>query len=296
MKPLARLKLPRRLEKNNLFHAFGEFLNNNPTLPNEVSIDFSNVNFIFPPSVAFLSNFAHWFENMGTSVTFTGLNIRRDPIKYLDDSLFFEQHMGAKLDPSSDVRRTTIPVCQIAKTDSYGWLEHEFLPWLMRNSGLTKPSLAEVKTCLQELFNNISDHTIQDEGCIFGQWYPKNNEIIVSIADFGIGIPRNVAKIVPDLADNDAIIMAVEDGFSSQSLPTNRGAGLALLLLNVVQRFHGKVTIRSGSGYVEFENKAGGIYSRSHDNCGYCIGTTIDIVLSTDRIPHADEEEEFEWF
>lgn len=293
---MAKLLLPRQLAKNNLFIRFGEFLDDNPEMPKEVEIDFSDVSFITPPSVAFLSNFCHWFGNAGATVTLVGLSQNRNAIKYLDDSLFFEQHVGRKLNPSSRCRSTTIPVRTVAKTESHAWLEFDFLPWLMKNSGLSKPSLAEVKTCLQELFNNISDHTIHDEGCVFGQWYPNLNKIIVSVADFGSGIPQNVGKIIAGLSDNDAIVKAAEDGFSSKSLPTNRGAGLYLLLLNVVQRFHGTVTIRSATGYVEFVNKQESIYVNCHTACGFCIGTTIDIVLFTDRIPHAEEEEDFEWF
>ncbi|WP_305972711.1 MULTISPECIES: ATP-binding protein [unclassified Mameliella] len=265
-------------------------------MPAEVVIDFSDVSFITPPSVAFLSNFTYWFANAGAKVAFDGLNVNRAAIKYLDDSMFFEQHLGSKLDPSSYCRSTTVPVRKVAKTDSYGWLEFEFIPWLSEKSGLSKASLAEVKTCLQELFNNISDHTVHDEGCVFGQWYPNINKIIVSIGDFGIGIPQNVERVVPNLSDNGAILKAAEDGFSTKSLPTNRGAGLHLLLLNVVQRFCGTVTIRSHAGYVEFVNHEGKIYSVEYESCGFCIGTTIDLVLYTDRIPHADDEEEFEWF
>lgn len=292
---MATLTLPRYLEKNNLFVNFGQFLAQNPVLPKEIEIDFSDVRFSKPPSIAFLSNFSHWFSTAGATVTFVGVDVRRTAIKYLDDSLFFEEHLGHKLDPSSTCRPTTVPVKKIAKMNSHAWLEYDFLPWLSDKSGLSKSSLAEVKTCLQELFNNISDHTIHEEGCVFGQWYPNNKEIIVSIADFGIGIPQNVSKVLGGLSDNEAILKAAEDGFSTKSLPTNRGAGLYLLLLNVVQRFHGRVTIRSHSGYVEFVNRAGKIYTHLHMACGFCIGTTVDIVLDTTRIPHADEEEEFEW-
>jgi anti-sigma regulatory factor (Ser/Thr protein kinase) len=289
------LILPSRLVGNNLFHEFGRFMDANPILPEEVQLDFSNLSFARPPSVAFLSNFTHWFVNAGSSVKFTGTDIANQAIKYLDDAQFFELHTGSKIAASSSCRPTTIPVRQVARSASHGWLEFDFLPWLMRHSGLTRSSLAEVKTCMQELFNNISDHTLFDEGCVFGQWYPNEKKIIVSIGDFGTGIPKNVAKVVPGLSHNEAIVRAAEDGFSSQSLPTNRGAGLYLLLLNVVQRFNGHVTIRSGAGYVKFEKFKNDIYTYCQHDCGYCIGTIIDIVLYTDRIPYAEEEEEFEW-
>nr|WP_157058949.1 ATP-binding protein [Loktanella sp. 5RATIMAR09] len=244
-----------------------------------------------------MSNMTHWFRSMGSSVDFLGLDLENEAIKYLDDSLFFELHNQEKLSPDSACRDTTIPVRQLARRDSHGWLEYTFLPWLMEKTGLTKNSLAEVKSCLQEIINNISDHTDFEEGCIFGQWYPKTKKILITVADFGVGIPTNVRKVSPSLTDTESIIKAAEDGFSSKSLPTNRGAGLYLLLLNIVQRFEGSVTIRSGLGYATFVNQEGSIYVTEDIDCGYCVGTTIDIALQTDKIPYEedDQEEDLEW-
>jgi anti-sigma regulatory factor (Ser/Thr protein kinase) len=292
---VSNLSLPRQLKNNNLFIAFADFLSANPQLPKEITIDFRDVQFITPPNVAFLSNFIHWFENAGIAVSLENLDVSRKVLKYLDDALFFESHLGHKLCSTSELRATTLPVLQLKRTDSHWWLEHTFLPWLNRTTGLSIASLAEIKTCVQELINNISDHTIHDEGCIFGQWYPQKNEIIVSIADFGIGIPVNIRKVEADINDCAAIIKAAEDGFSTKSILSNRGAGLYLLLLNVVLRFNGKVTIRSQSGYVRFEKRGGILYPICNRSCGFCVGTTIDLVISTDHIPPADDEEEFEW-
>lgn len=289
------LILPNNLKNHAIYQIFAEFLNHNPTLPDIVVVDFSNLKFILPPSVAFLSNMTHWFESMGSKVNFVGMDPGRESIKYLDDSGFFRLHTGEPLLAASRCRQTTIPIRQLARRQSHEWLERQFLPWLIRNSGLTLASLAEVKACLQEIFNNISDHTDFEEGCIFGQWYPNKKQIVVTVADFGRGIPENVGKIVSGLSDSQAIAQAVEDGFSSKSLPTNRGAGLYLLLLNVVLRFHGLVTIRSEVGYARFQNLHGAISATLSDNCGYCVGTSIDIVLNTDQIPYAEEEVDFEW-
>lgn len=292
----SRLLLPAYLIGHNLFKEFDRFLDANPDLPATIEVDFTHVRHIKPPSVAFLSNMTHWFRCMGSEVVFSGADLDREAIKYLDDSQFFELHGGEKLSPNSTCRPTTMPVRQLARSDSHSWLEYTFLPWLIDKSCLSKNSLAEVKSSLQELINNISDHTDFEEGCIFGQWYPKTNKILITVADFGVGIPQNVRKVTPDLTDSDCLVKAAEDGFSSKSLPTNRGAGLYLLLLNIVQRFNGAVTIRSGHGYAEFVNQDGSIYVTTNVECGYCVGTTIDIVLHTDQIPYEDDEEEdFEW-
>ena len=287
--------LPKRLDSNNVYVALQQFLDANPVFPTLVNVDFSRVTFIRPPNVAFLSNFTNFFTQRGSKVNFSGMVVARQAIKYLDDSGFFETHLGERLHPNSRCRPTTFPLQTVARADSHGWLEFNFLPWLVAKSGLTKTSLAEVKTCIQELLNNICDHTQFDEGCIFGQWYPNENQIIVSIADFGIGIPENVRKVEPHLDDNAALIRAVQDGFSSMSLPSNRGAGLYLLLQNIVQNFNGVVTLRSGLGLTRFENRSGSIYVNSYTSVGYCIGTTIDLTIRTDQIPFAPEEENFEW-
>jgi len=116
------------------------------------------------------------------------------------------------------------------------------------------------------------------------------------LADFGIGIPKSVRNYGRDLNDNNAIQLAATDGFTTQSIPGNRGAGLSYLIDNIVKNFCGKVTIRSLNGYVEFKNSTGSVKQSSHENCGYCIGTTIDIVLNTNNL--VDDtiiEEELEW-
>ena len=292
---MAKLLLPRQVSGNSIFLELQKFLAANTKLPETVDIDFRNVTFIRPPGVAFLSNFTNWLIDQGAKVTFSNLSTERDAIKYLDDSLFFEQHLGEKLDPSSQCRSTTLPLKQVSRSECHAWLEFQFLPWLMDRSGLTKASLAEVKTCLQELFNNIDDHTTFETGCVFAQWHPQEDKILISIADFGQGIPDTVRRVKPELDDTAAILKAAEDGFSSKSLPTNRGAGLYLLLLNIVQRFCGRVTIRSGRGLVEFDKQNDMIYATQHTNVGFCIGTTIDLVIKTDQIPFAEEEEDFEW-
>ena len=225
----AKLMLPSRVVENAIFIELQKFFKTYPKLPDTVDIDFSRLSFIRSPGVAFLSNFSHWIMDQGATVKFSNLDINKEAIKYLDDSMFFEQHLGKKLNPSSKCRPSTIPLKQVARSECHAWLEFEFLPWLMGRSGLTKTSLAEVTTGLKELFNNIDDHTKFEHGCVFGQWHPKENKIIITIADFGLGIPETVRRVQPNLDDTAAILKAAEDGFSSMSLPTNRGAGLHLL-------------------------------------------------------------------
>jgi anti-sigma regulatory factor (Ser/Thr protein kinase) len=171
------------------------------------------------------------------------------------------------------------------------------LPWLAKNLGLTEASFHDLKTCLSELFNNIREHTQLEIGSIFVQHYPNQNRINISLADFGLGIPEKVRQVRPELADADAVVLAVQEGFTTKSIPANAGLGLDLLLKVVVGTNSGEVTIYSGHAIVGFhKGKDGKINHYSTEDVGFCPGTTIDINLRTDLIEELPEErEELKW-
>jgi hypothetical protein len=130
--------------------------------PEAITFDFSRLNFIRPAGVVFLSNLGFWLNEKGTTVAFINCDPQRGAIKYLDDSLFFEQHCGQKISSTSCPRSTTRPLQRIAHKDSHAWLEADFVPWLAAQLGITQPSLYTFKACVSELFNNIQDHTRHD--------------------------------------------------------------------------------------------------------------------------------------
>lgn len=265
--------------------------------PPTICLDFANLNFIRPTGTVFLSNLIWWLHEQGTKVHLANIDRDAEALRYLDDSLFFEQHCGAKIWTTSSPRSTTKPLMRIAHSHSHAWLEQELVPWLSARTNKTKASFYQLKACLSELFNNIKDHTRFDIGSIFVQHYPRNNELNCSIADFGLGIPAKVRETVEGLSDPDAVIQAVQEGFTSRSTPGNAGLGLDSLLKTVVGTNIGEVTIYSLHAIVRFRRDAEGkIRPFPIDNVGFCPGTTIDITLRTDLIEQLpDEREELEW-
>lgn len=98
------------------------------------------------------------------------------------------------------------------------------------------------------------------------------------------------------LTDAEAIVKAIELGFTSRSTPRNRGAGLDFLLQTVVAENGGSVTIFSLTSYVLFYRLNGGIAYAATADAGFCPGTTIEITFRTDAIRAVpDEPEELEW-
>jgi anti-sigma regulatory factor (Ser/Thr protein kinase) len=276
--------------------AAGVVAHSQSAFPAKLNFDFAQVDFIRPAGVVFLSNLVNWLGENGTTVGFINCDINRVSIQYLDDSLFFEQHSGSKLSPNSSPRDTTRPLLKIAQKDSHSWLEADFVPWLAARLNITQASLYALKVCVSELFNNIQDHTRYDIGSIFVQHFPREHSIVISVSDFGLGIPAKVREKMPDIDDSKAIVQAVQDGFTTKSKPANKGAGLDYLLNVVVLQNGGKVTIYSCSSIVQFERADASVRPTVLANAGFSPGTTIDIEIRTDAIEELpDEREELQW-
>ena len=216
--------------------------------PKELSIDFARLRFVRPAGVVFLSNLISWLHNQGTRVLLQNIDLKTEALLFLDDSLFFEQHCGAKRRPAAAPRATTRPLQKIAHAHSHAWLRADLIPWLAARLQLTQASLHPFQNCLAELFNNIQDHTRYDIGTIFAQHFPRENKVYVTLSDFGAGIPTNVRQVAAGLTDYQAIVKATEEGFTTKPTPRNQGIGLDYLLREVVGRNGGSVTFEVDPG------------------------------------------------
>ncbi len=261
-------------------------------VPDEIAFNFGELEFIKPTGVVFLSNFIHWLREQGCHVRFEGLTARSPALRYLDDSLFFEQHFGKKLNQAAKPRSTTRPLVKIANRESYAWLDRNLLPWLSSQTEIPESSFLRLRICLSELFNNIQHHTQYDIGSVFAQHFPNEKEIVVALSDFGCGIPASVRTKLPELSDSDAVLQAVREGFTTQSRSTNKGAGLDYLLRCVVGAHRGSVTIYSHRAMVRFEGGGTNISAKAFRDVGFSPGTTIEIGLKTGAIEVISEESE----
>ncbi len=266
----------------------------------ELVLNFSTLSkFIEPCGVTILSNLIHWLENRGVTVDILPGEVSRwedSPNKFLDDSMFFEQHLGEKLNEYSQVRVTTLPLQHVNAKDPTGWLSYKFTPWLSRQLGVPPNRLATIQVCMEEILNNIKDHADNTTGCVFAQFIPGNHEVLISISDFGVGIPYNVQEKHPELTEKEAIRKAVERGFSTQTQPYNRGFGLDNLISNVVLNGKGSVYIHSLNGILSCQNGNNSIQYKTNDAFGHYPGTLIELAFKTNAEDIFDiEEEGFSW-
>jgi hypothetical protein len=292
------IRLPFRLNGQKLRQVVRDFVYGcASSFPTEMQIDFSQLGFIEPAGVTFLDNFMLWLRHHGVRVMCVGCNTQKEAIRFLDDSQFFVRHCGRKLLSTAAPRRSTRPVIDVHHERSHAWIRSDLVPWLAALLNVSTVSLSPFQVCVSEIFNNIKDHSSLEIGTIFAQHFPKLNRIGIAAADFGAGIPTRVREVYPTLVDdNNAIIQAVQDGFTTRSSPRNRGAGLDYLLETIVAENGGTVTIYSLTGAVLFWKNETGIVAQPLAEIGFCPGTTIDIQLKTDTIRDlGGDPEDFTW-
>ena len=286
----SRILLPSQFEAQDLFETISGSFGRFEEVPDGVVFDFQNLRFVRPSGIVFLSNLTKYLARKGCNVVFENMQLGSQCIRFLDDSLFFQQHVGNKLNATSSPRVTTQPLVEVQHSESHDWVRNTFVPWLSDCSDIEQHDLSELATCLSELFNNIDDHTEYDVGSIFAQWYPQEERVIVSIADFGAGIPSTVGRVCSGLSDTNAIKKAFEDEFTSRSTPRNRGIGLYFLLQNVVQNLGGKLEVHSAGGAVIFKMVGDTLSIVPYNHNGFCPGTLIDIEFNTAAIERTEGE------
>jgi len=264
-----------------------------------IRIDLERLDFIDPTGVVVLCSLIDYLKRVRVKVNVRIKKPYSKCVEYLDDFGFFRHYGGESLRPQAALRRTTVPIERVESHQLFAYLDNQLMPWIAERVGLAQESIAAVKTCFEEIFHNIEDHSGVDIGCAFAQFFPKNDHIHVAISDYGVGIPYVVRKQVPGLADDQALVKACEEGFTTKTNVRNRGAGLPTLIRYVTLRNQGSVLIASGRGELAatFQDGRTRIRARTARD-GIYPGTLVKVILRTDTFEALAEDvkaEDFHW-
>jgi hypothetical protein len=172
------VSLPHTLDRQTIYPLVAEVLDENfDARCSRINLDFSNLNFVEPDGVTVLSNLIEFLKKTKVKVSFDNhQKLIKPSIKYLDDSGFFNYYLGSYLSNTASVRSTTLPLNLVDYSKSYEYMGVKLIPWLARSLSCDEPSLATLKVCFQEIFNNIKDHSTEKIGCSFAQHYPQKNQ------------------------------------------------------------------------------------------------------------------------
>lgn len=264
---------------------------------NEISLDFSKLNFIDGGGFTVLMNSVEWLIHNGTEVKFRNFNnISRPAIEYLDDCGFFKNYIHKNLRPGAKLRPTTLPCTKVEQAHSFGWVEYKLSPWLESILEISYGSLASIRACIKEILNNIGDHSTIHTGFVHAQHYPNKKSIVITVSDFGAGIPQTIRARYGPMPDENAILHATREGVTAKSQPNNMGAGLSYLV-DTVRRNRGIARLHSLAGNLTcLCDTQGELVARARRGTGRYPGTLIEVELDT-RLFVGDEDDrtDFEW-
>jgi hypothetical protein len=115
-----------------------------------------------------------------------------------------------------------------------------------RHLALDAVSEDSLRTCLNELLQNIEDHAESPVGGVFcARYVSTRKEIRVAVADAGIGVGTSLRKRFPAMDDRQALTAVLRGGFTAKSRDRNLGQGV----FNVSRMVHnagGQFSLISG--------------------------------------------------
>lgn len=259
----------------------------------EIVFECGDVRFIRPFGVNVLALLIRSFlQQEGRTIFFVQPTSQRCN-KYLEDQGFYKEFHIQDSDRTieASTRSTSVGLRRMVKFEPLYF--DTIAIWLNRFLALPEESIKDaVNIPLSEIILNVVDHSKSSLGCyISAQAYPKEDRLVFSVADLGVGFLDTLRPHYPDLRTNEAAIaLAVQSGISSKSRGSNVGAGLSILCGFLKQR--GNLEIISLDG-VWHQDTAGNSLSRtiSFRFPGSCINIEFDNQKIADLMWQEDDDE-----
>jgi hypothetical protein len=251
----------------------------------DVRFDFSGCRFLRPNAVAFLGGLARLVESRFGRAVFDWDTLRRGAVM---TNLCQNGFAGTFAYPSPGWDGNSIPYREDQTLDMNGIMDYLTYHWIGKGWGLTHISELlrdAIAGRMWEVYNNAFEHSGSEIGVFScGQHFRTKNELLLSVVDFGQGIPAKIRTFVgndpraQDLPAAACLRWAFKRGNSTCPQGVARGLGLDLLK-EFVRVNQGKLEIYSNDGYV-IVDKDGERYENRDISFE---GTVVHITLSCDE-------------
>jgi hypothetical protein len=252
----------------------------------DIRFDFSHCGFLRPNAVAFLGGLARLVESRMGLVTFDWSTLRHGAVM---TNLCQNGFAGTFAYPSSRWDGNSIPYREDKILDMNGIMDYLTYNWIGKGWVHVSDRLRDaIAGRMWEIYSNAFEHSGTEVGVFScGQHYWRQNYLILSVVDFGRGIPANVRSflrqyveeaLVSKLSGAACLKWAFERGNSTCTDGVARGLGLDLLK-EFVRLNQGKLEIYSNDGYAIVDKD-----SERFENRDLAFeGTVVHITLRCDE-------------
>lgn len=249
----------------------------------DVRFDFSRCSFLRPNAVAFLGGLARLIESRLGTAAFDWDTLRGNAVLMNLCQNGFAGNFGR---PSTAWTGNSIPYREDKVMDVNGILDYLTYSWLGRGwVNLSQRLRDAIVGRMWEIYNNAFEHAGSEIGVFScGQHFPRTNDLILSVVDFGQGIAANVRNFLSldpragQLTAAGCLRWAFQRGTSTRPNGMARGLGLDLLK-EFVRVNHGKLEVYSNEGYGLIEENGARFANRTLS----FEGTVFHITLRCDE-------------
>lgn len=225
----------------------------------DVRFDFSACDFLRPNAIAFLGGLARLIESRMGNVEFDWDSLRDKRVMANIRQNGFAGFFGY---PTSTWTGNSIPYREDKTRDVSGIMDYLEQHWLGRGWVRVSPRLRDaIAGHMWEIYNNAFEHSGSEIGVFScGQHFPgtygTEESLVLSVIDFGQGIPAKIRNFFRQYADEEQVVKltgasclrwAFQAG-NSTKVGEPGGSGLDLLR-DFVRLNQGKLEIYSNDGY-----------------------------------------------
>lgn len=223
------------------------------TKENNIIIDFSDAHFVSP---VFVLSLIIYLSKCGKSITVQNVpdylavigldsgGIKPDQIRQTEFLAILERYAS----------KTYIPIINFdahRNSDAKEVVSSLVENMIIRQLSIQHNVANGFKYMVDEILDNITEHSESDRGYIFAQAYPNKAFLDVCIADSGVTLLGSYQKLPGnEIASDMEAIRAANRGISSKNLPDaeNRGYGIRTSKGMLVDGLGGQFMMISGSG------------------------------------------------
>ncbi|XGC81060.1 hypothetical protein ACES2L_01025 [Bdellovibrio bacteriovorus] len=268
----------------------------------QITIDLTDVSFIYPAVIFFLLGIKTQLENKKI-----GFNV---VVNDKSELAYYLQHCGLgnvfpeineiEIDKSQQLNKRDVMEIKWLSTlaDTQG-TAIQIVDWFISKQMMSINVEANVIDSIEEILRNIKQHSGFSNYGYVGQAFPKSNRIRLAFYDNGVGIKKHLTKKpykethkrfqelisptvfkgIKTLPSNFAIEKASIYEVSGTNYNDNSGAGIDFILRTLSPSTNGIVSIISGDGYVSW--KKGEMcksYALPFKLAGTLVAICIDVV------------------
>ena len=243
----------------------------------DVEFDFTHCDFLRPNALVFLGGLTRLiWKRGGTAHILVETLQEKVRVNLLQNG--FAHAMGSDALPWQG---NAIPYREYSEQDKNTIVRNLKEDWLGRGWISISPALVnEITGQMWEIFANAFEHGRSPVGiCCCGQHLPRQGELLLAVADFGVGIPSNVQLFHnPRFTAADSMRWAFERGMST-ARQSNFARGMGLdLLKEFIRASGGRMEVFSHDGYARVDAQG----ERYETLPSYFQGTLAQVCLRCD--------------